>query len=29
MQDEIALGTFEGCFLLVHGGMGLEGWIWA
>lgn len=23
MQDEIALGTFEGCFLLVHGVWGL------
>lgn len=24
MQDEIALGSFEGCFLLVHGGMGFD-----
>jgi len=24
MQDEIALGAFEGCFLLVHGGMSLS-----
>lgn len=29
MQDEVALGSFEGCFLLVHGGMGFEGGIWA